>query len=96
MTRRQWWSGCLVRLAEVETTPTPSDLDEIEEHLRGASDAVMVLQAEIGQLERHKRGVDREEEWARAAEIGASGPVRTIAEPVSEPPLAAFSAHQNR
>lgn len=33
------------------------DAGDVEEHLRAASDAILVLLAEVGQLERHKRGV---------------------------------------
>ena len=31
--------------------------NEIEEHLRAASDAILLLLTEVGQLERHKRGI---------------------------------------
>jgi len=34
-----------------------SSPDDIEEHLRSASDAILLLVAEVEQLERHKRGV---------------------------------------
>ena len=33
------------------------DTRDIEEHLRGASDAIVVLLTEIGQLEKHKRHI---------------------------------------
>lgn len=33
------------------------DTTEIEEHLRAASDAILLLLTEVGQLERHKRGI---------------------------------------
>src|SRR3954454_1791759 len=48
---------------------------DIEEHLRGASDAILLLLTEIGQLERHKRrippGEDRFDEVARAVRVAA-------------------------
>ena len=48
---------------------------DIEEHLRGASDAILLLLTEIGQLERHKRrippGEDRFDEVARSVRIAA-------------------------
>ena len=48
---------------------------DIEEHLRGASDAILLLLTEVGQLERHKRGIppgeDRFDEVARAVRIAA-------------------------
>ena len=34
-----------------------SDATRIEEHLRAASDAILLLLTEVGQLERHKRGI---------------------------------------
>ena len=34
-----------------------SDANRIEEHLRAASDAILLLLTEVGQLERHKRGI---------------------------------------
>lgn len=34
-----------------------SDANKIEEHLRAASDAILLLLTEVGQLERHKRGI---------------------------------------
>ena len=33
------------------------DATTIEEHLRAASDAILLLLTEVGQLERHKRGI---------------------------------------
>jgi hypothetical protein len=46
---------------------------DIEEHLRGASDAILLLLTEVGQLERHKRGIppgeDRFDEVAKAVRI---------------------------
>src|SRR5512132_4215004 len=48
---------------------------DIEEHLRGASDAILLLLTEIGQLERHKRGIppgdDRFDEVSRSIHIAA-------------------------
>jgi len=48
---------------------------DIEEHLRGASDAILLLLTEISQLERHKRGIppgeDRFDEVARNVRIAA-------------------------
>jgi hypothetical protein len=48
---------------------------EVEEHLRAASDAILLLLGEVGQLERHKRGVQpgdtRFEELARSVREGA-------------------------
>lgn len=52
-----------------------SSSDDIEEHLRGASDAILLLLTEIGQLERHKRGIppaeDRFDEIARSVRVAA-------------------------
>ncbi len=49
----------------------------IEEHLRSASDAIMMLTSEVANLERHKRGVSpddpRFEELARAVRMAADG-----------------------
>jgi hypothetical protein len=48
---------------------------DIEEHLRGASDAIVLLLTEVSQLERHKRsippGEDRFDEVARAVREAA-------------------------
>jgi hypothetical protein len=53
---------------------------DIEQHLRGASDAIILLMTEVGQLERHKRrippGEDRFDEVARAVRVAA----QTLAE----------------
>jgi hypothetical protein len=38
-------------------TRMSSDATNIEEHLRAASDAIVLLLTEVGQLERHKRGI---------------------------------------
>lgn len=50
---------------------------DIEEHLRAASDAIMLLVSQVGELERHKRGVSpddaRFEELARAVRMAADG-----------------------
>ena len=47
----------------------------IEEHLRGASDAILLLLTEVAQLERHKRGIPpgeaRFDEVARSVRIAA-------------------------
>jgi hypothetical protein len=52
-----------------------SDANEIEEHLRAASDAILLLLTEVGQLERHKRGIPpgepRFDEVARAVRVAA-------------------------
>ena len=56
------------------------DAGEIEEHLRAASDAILLLLTEIGQLEQHKRqippGEDRFDEVARS--------VRAVAQSLAE------------
>jgi hypothetical protein len=39
----------------------PTNPREVEQHLRAASDAVLVLVSEVQQLERHKRGVQPED-----------------------------------
>jgi hypothetical protein len=53
----------------------PSATSDIEEHLRGASDAIVLLLTEVGQLERHKRGIppgeDRFDDVARAVRVAA-------------------------
>jgi hypothetical protein len=51
------------------------DATEIEEHLRAASDAILLLLTEVGQLERHKRGIPPGE--ARFDEVARS--VRIVA-----------------
>jgi hypothetical protein len=52
-----------------------SDATKIEEHLRAASDAILLLLTEIGQLERHKRGIPpgepRFDEIARSLRVAA-------------------------
>ena len=54
-----------------------SDVTRIEEHLRAASDAILLLLTEIGQLERHKRGIPpgepRFDEVARSIRAAAQG-----------------------
>jgi hypothetical protein len=54
-----------------------TDADKIEEHLRAASDAILLLLTEIGQLERHKRGIPpgepRFDEVARSVRVAAEG-----------------------
>ena len=54
-----------------------SDATRIEEHLRAASDAILLLLTEIGQLERHKRGIPpgepRFDEVARSVRAAAQG-----------------------
>jgi hypothetical protein len=53
----------------------PSSTADIEEHLRGASDAIVLLLTEVGQLERHKRGIppgeERFDDVARAVRVAA-------------------------
>ena len=52
------------------------DATEIEEHLRAASDAILLLLTEVNQLERHKRAIPpgeaRFDEVARSARIAAT------------------------
>ena len=52
-----------------------SDATDIEEHLRAASDAILLLLTEVGQLERHKRGIPpgepRFDEVARSVRVAA-------------------------
>jgi hypothetical protein len=52
-----------------------TEADEIEEHLRAASDAILLLLTETGQLERHKRlippGERRFDEIARSVRVVA-------------------------
>jgi hypothetical protein len=52
-----------------------TDTSEIEEHLRAASDAILLLQTEVGQLERHKRAIPpsepRFDEVSRAIRVAA-------------------------
>ena len=52
-----------------------SDATTIEEHLRAASDAILLLLTEVGQLERHKRGIPpgdpRFDEVARSVRLAA-------------------------
>jgi hypothetical protein len=57
-----------------------SDGRDVEAHLRAASDAIMLLLAEVGQLERHKRGVRPGD--ARFSELAKS--VRTAARNLAE------------
>jgi hypothetical protein len=51
------------------------DATEIEEHLRAASDAILLLLTEVGQLEKHKRGIPpgepRFDEVARSVRVAA-------------------------
>jgi hypothetical protein len=51
------------------------DANRIEEHLRAASDAILLLLTEVGQLERHKRGIPpgepRFDEVARSVRVAA-------------------------
>jgi hypothetical protein len=55
--------------------PVRSSTRDIEKHLRGASDAILLLLTEVNQLERHKRGIppgeDRFDEIARSVRIAA-------------------------
>jgi hypothetical protein len=52
-----------------------TDANKIEQHLRAASDAIMLLLTEVGQLERHKRGIPpgepRFDEVARSVRVAA-------------------------
>jgi hypothetical protein len=52
-----------------------SDATRIEEHLRAASDAILLLLTEVGQLEQHKRGIPpgdpRFDEVARSVRVAA-------------------------
>ena len=57
-----------------------TDAREIEEHLRAASDAILLLLTETGQLERHKRRVPPGE--ARFDEIARS--VRRVAQALAD------------
>ncbi len=61
------------------------DATKIEEHLRAASDAILLLLTEVGQLERHKReippGEPRFDEVARSVRVAAQA-------------LAEFTEHQ--
>ncbi len=53
-----------------------ADATDIEEHLRAASDAILLLLTEVSQLERHKRaippGEPRFDEVARSVRIAAT------------------------
>jgi hypothetical protein len=62
-----------------------SDATTIEEHLRAASDAILLLLTEVGQLERHKRGIPPGE--PRFDEVARS--VRVVAQA-----LADFTEHE--
>jgi hypothetical protein len=55
-------------------------VQEVEEHLRGASDAIMLLLREVQQLEGHKRGVKPAD--PRFAELARS--VRVVAEALAK------------
>ena len=52
-----------------------TDATDIEEHLRAASDAILLLLTEVGQLERHKRGIPpgepRFDDVARSVRVAA-------------------------
>lgn len=56
------------------------DAGEIEEHLRAASDAILLLLTEVNQLERHKRRIPPGE--ARFDEVARS--VRVVAQTLAE------------
>jgi hypothetical protein len=62
-----------------------SDATKIEEHLRAASDAILLLLTEVGQLERHKRGIPPGE--PRFDEIARS--IRAAAQALAE-----FTEHE--
>ncbi len=53
-----------------------TDADNIEEHLRAASDAILLLLTEVGQLEQHKRAIPpgdpRFDEVARSVRVAAA------------------------
>lgn len=57
-----------------------TDADQIEEHLRAASDAILLLLTEVRQLETHKRGIPpgepRFDEVARSVRIAAQALAR--------------------
>jgi len=57
-----------------------ADSTQIEEHLRAASDAILLLLTEVGQLERHKRGIPPGE--PRFDEVARS--VRVVAQALAE------------
>lgn len=61
-------------MVEARDPARPSTRD-IEEHLRGASDAIVLLVTEVSQLERHKRAIPPGEasfdEVARAVRVAA-------------------------
>ena len=56
------------------------DATQIEEHLRAASDAILLLLTEVGQLERHKRGIPPGE--PRFDKVARS--VRVVAQALAE------------
>jgi hypothetical protein len=60
--------------------PARHSTRDIEEHLRGASDAITLLLTEVRQLERHKRGIPPGED--RFDEV--SGAVRVAAQALAE------------
>src|SRR6188768_749363 len=57
-----------------------NDASDIEEHLRAASDAILLLLTEAGQLERHKRRISPGE--ARFDDVARS--VRVVAQALAE------------
>ena len=57
-----------------------TDASDIEDHLRAASDAILLLLTEAGQLERHKRRIPPNED--RFDEIARS--VRVVAQALAE------------
>jgi hypothetical protein len=66
--------------AVAKGTRMSSDATKIEEHLRAASDAILLLLTEVGQLERHKRGIPPGE--PRFDEVARS--VRVVAQALAE------------
>ena len=56
-------------------SPDRPSARDIEQHLRGASDAIFLLLTEVGQLERHKRAIPpgeaRFDEVARSVRVAA-------------------------
>jgi hypothetical protein len=70
----------MVPIDGVHNTRVSSDATKIEEHLRAASDAILLLLTEVGQLERHKRGIPPGE--PRFDEVARS--VRVVAQALAE------------
>ena len=58
----------------------PTNPREVEQHLRGASDAVLVLASEIEQLERHKRRVSPDDPRFEALASSVRATAQALAE----------------